>query len=220
MEAELFQTQGKHSLLYVADPLCTWSYAFGPSIAALREKYSDKIEFSLVLGGYRFGSNVEPFTQESTDRLRYVWKEAERISKRKFDYEILKRRDLVLDSEPSCRAVIAAQRLAPGTAFEFMDSLSYGFHALGKDPTDPEVFIGIARDFGMKESEFRELYSAKETVLETETDFNYGFQLGVTGFPTLVFSDGIERGILTKGYLSFEEVDSILADYFRSIGRF
>ncbi|EQA36441.1 DSBA-like thioredoxin domain protein [Leptospira inadai serovar Lyme str. 10] len=216
---ELHRPSGKHSLIYVADPLCAWSYGFGPSILKLKSKYEDKIDFSLVMGGLKYGPGVESFTPEVTDRLRYQWKEVERVSGRKFHYEILNRRDLRFDSEPACRAVIAAQRVAPALAFEYLEALSFGFHAAGKDPTDLNTFLSIASDLSIHESDFEELYRREETSLETENDFNYGFLLGVTGFPTLVFSDGLERGILAKGFLPYEEIDSIFSDYFRSIGQ-
>nr|WP_156895954.1 DsbA family protein [Leptospira broomii] len=217
---ELLRPSDKRSLIYVADPLCAWSYGFGPSILKLKSKYEDKIDFSLVLGGLKYGVDVESFIPEMTDRLRYLWKEVERVSGRKFQYEILNREDLIFDSEPACRAVITAQRLAPTLAFEYLDSLSFSFHAGGKDPTDLNTFLSVASDLSINESDFEELYQREETSLETKTDFNYGFLLGVTGFPTLVFSDGLERGILTKGFLPYEEVESIFTDYFRSIGQF
>ncbi|EPG74473.1 DSBA-like thioredoxin domain protein [Leptospira fainei serovar Hurstbridge str. BUT 6] len=217
---ELPRPTSKHSLIYVADPLCPWSYGFGQSILKLKSKYEDKIDFSLVLGGFRFGPDIESFTPEMTDRLRYLWKDVERASGRSFQYEILNRRDLVFDSEPACRAVITAQRLAPILTFEYLNALSFSFHAAGQDPTDLNTFLSVASDLSINKSDFEELYRSEETSLETKNDFNYGFLLGVTGFPTLVFSDGLERGILTKGFLPYEEVESIFADYFRSIGQF
>ncbi|TGJ98848.1 DsbA family protein [Leptospira langatensis] len=220
MDLEIKRPEGKHSIVYVADPICTWCYGFAPIFQKIREKYSDKIDFTLVLGGLRYGQEVEAFTEEVTDKLKYLWKEVERISKRSFHYEILKDRSILYDSEPGSRAVITAQRLDPKISFAYLDRLSESFHAQGKNPNDFQNYLDIAEEFSLSPQEFQEVYQREETLLETRNDFNYGYILGVTGFPCLVFSDGIDRGILTKGFLPFSEVDEILSDYFRSIGTF
>ncbi|EIE03240.1 DSBA-like thioredoxin domain protein [Leptospira licerasiae serovar Varillal str. VAR 010] len=210
----------KHSILYVADPVCAWCYGFSPVFEKIREKYSDKIEFTLVLGGLKYGPEAENFTEEVTEKLKYLWKEVERISKRNFHYDILQDRNIRYDSEPGSRAVITAQRINPSLSFSFLDKLLESFHSKGKDPSSFETYAEIASELSFPLDEFKELYYREETLLETRNDFNYGYILGVTGFPCLVFSDGLDRGILTKGYSSFEEVDALLGDYFRSIGQY
>lgn len=211
----------KHSILYVADPICAWCYGFSPVFAKIREKYSDKIEFTLVLGGLKYGPEVENFSDaEVTEKLKYLWKEVERISKRSFHYDILQNRSIKYDSEPGSRAVITAQRINPSISFAFLDKLLENFHSKGKDPGDFETYSEIASELSLPLDEFKELYDREETLMETRNDFNYGYILGVTGFPCLVFSDGLDRGILVKGYSSFQEVDGLLGDYFRSIGQY
>ncbi|WP_341476457.1 DsbA family protein [Leptospira wolffii] len=219
MDLEIKRPEGKHSIVYVADPICAWCYGFAPIFSKIREKYSDRIEFTLVLGGLRFGPEAEPFTEEFAEKQKYHWKDVERVSGRSFDYEILKNKNLVYDSEPGARAIITAQRLDPNLSFEYMDRLSEMFHAQGKDPNEPAIHLEIAEQLSLNPKDFRDLYEREETRLEVRNDFNYGYILGVTAFPCLVFSDGIDRGILTRGYLPFAEVDEILSDYFRSIGR-
>ncbi len=220
MDLEIKRPEGKHSIVYVADPICAWCYGFAPIFTKIREKFSDKIDFTLVLGGLSIAEEVESFSEEVSERLKYHWKEVERTSGRTFGYEILKNPNISADSEPGSRAIITAQRLNPNIAFDFLDRVSEKFHAEGKDPTKLETFLEAAEEFSLPLQEFREIYERKETLLEARNDFNYGYVLGVTGFPCLVFSDGIDRGILTKGFLSFSEVDEILSDYFRSIGKF
>ncbi|PJZ69417.1 protein-disulfide isomerase [Leptospira perolatii] len=216
----MVEANRKHSLLYVADPLCPWSYGFAPVFQRIREKYSNSIEFSLVLGGTQFGADAETFSDELVEKLRYSWKEVERITGRSFNYETLKRRDLRYDSEPACKAIISIQRLRPEVTFDFLDAISLEFHAKGADPSEQKTFATLSESFGVPTDEFQEMYARPETSLETLNDFQYGFSLGVTSFPALVFSDGFERGILSRGYLPFSEVDSMLGDYFRSIGKF
>ncbi|WP_167882386.1 DsbA family protein [Leptospira sarikeiensis] len=218
MSLEVKRPDTKHSIIYVADPICAWCYGFAPVFEKIREKYSDKIDFTLVLGGLKYGSDTEVFSEGFTETLKYLWKEVERTSKRNFEYEILKDRFIRYDSEPGSRAVITAQRLNPSLTFSFLDKLLESFHAKGKDPNDFQTYAEIAKELSLPEDEFKELYYREETLLETRNDFNYGYILGVSGFPCLVFSDGLDRGILTKGYSSFEEVDGLLGDYFRSIG--
>lgn len=96
-----------------------------------------------------------------------------------------------------------------------MNALSKSFYFENQDPTSIETFVKLSEKFGITAQEFKSIF--EDTDLETRNDFYYGFSLGVSVFPSLVFSDGIENGILTRGYCTFEQVDSILKEYFREL---
>lgn len=207
----------KHSILYAADPLCPWCYGFGPVVQKIREEYKDKIRFDLVLGGLRFGDSAEVLTSESARVLKHEWKDAEFITKQPFQLAPLEQKEFRYDSFASCKAVVSAQKIKPEITFDFLNAISKAFFHESRDPNSIETFIAVAETFEIDPNEFRSVYENGDTDLETKNDFFFGFSLGVSAFPTLVFSDGLENGILTRGYYSYEQVDSILKDYFRSV---
>ncbi|MBM9579598.1 DsbA family protein [Leptospira sp. 201903070] len=207
----------QHSILYAADPLCPWSYGFGPVFEKIQQEYKDKIRFSLVLGGLRFGESAVPLTSEFSRVLKHEWKDAEALTKQPFQLEILEKKELKYDSFPACRAVISAQKIRPEIAFQYLHGLSKSFYHENRDPTSPETFLGLAEKFEISKKEFLSVFEDKDTEAETLNDFYFGFSLGVSAFPSLVFSDGMESGILARGYHSYEQLDSILKDYFRAV---
>ncbi|EQA53453.1 DsbA family protein [Leptospira kmetyi] len=206
----------QHSILYAVDPLCPWCYGFGPVVEKIRETYKDKIRFSLVLGGLRFEDSSEFLTPELARILKHEWKDAESITKQPFNTDFLNRKDFKYDSFPSCKAVISVQKIDPLIAFNYLNALSKAFYLENSDPTSYETFENLAEKFGIPAATFKTVFEDKDTDLETRNDFYFGFSLGVGAFPSLVFSDGTENGILTRGYCTYEEVDSILKDYFRA----
>ncbi|TGM09795.1 DsbA family protein [Leptospira barantonii] len=206
----------QHSILYAVDPLCPWCYGFGPVFEKIRETYQDKIRFSLVLGGLRFENSSEFLTPELARILKHEWKDAEAITKQPFNTDFLNRKEFKYDSFPACKAVISVQKIDPTIVFDYLNALSKAFYLENSDPTSLETFADLSEKFGISSSKFKTVFEDKDTDLETRNDFYFSFSLGVGAFPSLVFSDGMENGILTRGYCTYEEVDSILKDYFRA----
>ncbi|EMY78724.1 thioredoxin [Leptospira weilii serovar Ranarum str. ICFT] len=205
----------RHSILYAADPLCPWCYGFGPILQKVREDYKSKIRFSLVLGGLRFENSAEFLTPELARTLKHEWKDAESATKRPFRWGLLDGNDFLYDSFPACKAVISVQKINPEIAFDYLNALSESFHFENQDPTSFRTFVTLSEKFGISAEEFQSVFENTDT--ETRNDFYFGFSLGVSAFPSLIFSDGLESGILTRGFCTYEQVDSILKDYFRAI---
>ncbi|EMO26732.1 hypothetical protein LEP1GSC170_1401 [Leptospira interrogans serovar Bataviae str. HAI135] len=178
-------------------------------------RIQNKIRFSLVLGGLRFEEGAELLTPELARILKHEWKDAESTTKQPFSLGFLERTNFRYDSFPACKAVISVQKIKPEIAFEYLNALSKSFYFKNQDPTSIETFVKLSEKFGITAQEFKSIF--EDTDLETRNDFYYGFSLGVSVFPSLVFSDGIENGILTRGYCTFEQVDSILKEYFREL---
>lgn len=80
----------RHSILYVTDPLCPWCYGFGSVMKRIKEKYENKIRFSLVLGGLRFEESAELLTPELARVLKHEWKDAEFTTKQSFRWVLEK----------------------------------------------------------------------------------------------------------------------------------
>ncbi|WP_036041508.1 DsbA family protein [Leptospira alstonii] len=207
----------QHSILYTADPLCPWCYGFGPILQKIREEYKNKIRFSLVLGGLRFENSAEFLTPELARTLKHEWKDAEFITKRPFRWGFLDGKNFRYDSFPACKAVISVQKIKPEIAFDYLNILSESFHFENQDPTSFRTFVALSEKFGISAEEFQSVFEEKETDMETRNDFYFGFSLGVSAFPSLIFSDGQESGILTRGFCTYEQVDSILKDYFKAM---
>jgi putative protein-disulfide isomerase len=196
----------KPELLYVGDPLCSWCWGFAPSLRELRSRHADRFRFRLLVGGLRTGEHALPLDETLRRYLSHAWREVERRSGQPFDHGFLERATFVYDTEPACRAVVAARRLDPEGVFEFNESLQEAFYARGEDPTNVETFVSVARARGLDERSFRDELVSEATVRETRADFERARDLGVLGFPTTLLRTASELRLVASGFLPPDEL--------------
>ena len=90
--------------------MCSWCYGFAPVIAALAERFEDRLPLQIVMGGLRAG-NAEPMRAEDKDYIRGAWTQVDAATGQPFDMSFFDRESFVYDTEPACRAVV--DRAAP-----------------------------------------------------------------------------------------------------------
>jgi putative protein-disulfide isomerase len=193
-------------LVYFADPMCSWCYGFSPVIAALAERFEDRLPLDLVMGGLRAG-NTEPMRAEDKDYIRSAWTRVGAASGQPFDFSFFDREGFLYDTEPACRAVVTARRLLPRMALPFMARIQQAFYAENRDMTATEEIAGVAEEAGFDRAAFNAAFDAAETRNETFRDFLTAQSLGIHGFPTLI-AGSEEKGyaLLTNGYRPLEDL--------------
>jgi putative protein-disulfide isomerase len=193
-------------LVYFADPMCSWCYGFSPVIAALAERFEDRLPLDLVMGGLRAG-NTEPMRQQDKDYIRSAWTRVGAATGQPFDMDFFTREGFVYDTEPACRAVVAARRLMPRMALPFMARVQQAFYAENRDMTAPEEIAEVAEEAGFDRAGFAQAFASPEARNETFRDFLTAQSLGIRGFPTLI-AGSEERGyaLLTNGYRPLEDL--------------
>jgi putative protein-disulfide isomerase len=198
--------QAQTRLVYFADPMCSWCYGFSPVIAALAERFEDRLPLSLVMGGLRAG-NTEPMRPQDKDTIRNAWSRVGAASGQPFDFSFFDREGFVYDTEPACRAVVTARRLLPRMALPFMARVQQAFYAENRDMTAAEEIAGVAEEAGFDRAGFGEAFAATETRNETVRDFMTAESLGIHGFPTVI-AGSQEKGyaLLTNGYRPLEDL--------------
>jgi putative protein-disulfide isomerase len=193
-------------LVYFADPMCSWCYGFSPVIAALAERFEDRLPLDLVMGGLRAG-NAEPMRAEDKDYVRSAWTRVGAASGQPFDFSFFDREAFVYDTEPACRAVVTARRLMPRMALPFMARVQQAFYAENRDMTATEEISGVAEEAGFDRTGFAAAFMAAETRNETFRDFLTAQSLGIQGFPTLIAgSEDKGYALLTNGYRPLEDL--------------
>jgi putative protein-disulfide isomerase len=193
-------------LVYFADPMCSWCYGFSPVIAALAERFEDRLPLDLVMGGLRAG-NTEPMRDKDKEFIRSSWTRVGAATGQPFDLSFFDRDGFVYDTEPACRAVVTARRLMPRMALPFMARVQQAFYAENRDMTAADEIAQVAEEAGFDQSGFAAAFSAAETRNETFRDFLTAESLGIRGFPTLI-AGSEERGyaLLTNGYRPLEDL--------------
>jgi putative protein-disulfide isomerase len=193
-------------LVYFADPMCSWCYGFSPVIAALAERFEDRLPLDPVMGGLRAG-NAEPMRAEDKEYIRSAWTRVGASSGQPFDFSFFDREGFVYDTEPACRAVVTARRLLPRMALPLMARIQQAFYAENRDMTAAEEIAGVAEEAGFDRAAFSAAFATAETRNETFRDFLTAQSLGIHGFPTLI-AGSQEKGyaLLTNGYRPLEDL--------------
>ena len=201
------------TLLYFADPMCSWCWGFQPVMANIREKTAASADCVIFTGGLRpFTEHV--MTNEDKAKVRGHWGHVQEASGQPFDFDFFERTDFTYDTEPACRAVVAVRRLKPEFAHPMLDRLHRAFYAENRDVTDADVLADLAAEVGVDRSDFQIAHAADETKQETLADFHYAQRSQITGFPTLVgVTEGAKPMLLTIGYRPWADMEPAIDDW-------
>jgi len=192
-------------LLYIADPLCSWCYGFGPELARVLERHPDA-ELELLMGGLR-PYNTEPMSERFKEMLRGHWKDASGLP---FSEAILGVPGFVYDTEPPCRAVVTARALFAGGALGFMKAIQSAFYRDGLDVTRAAALADLAQASGYGREAFVTRFESQAAEDETRADFAQAQALGVSGFPTLALAHGRELFLVTSGFVAADVLEQRL----------
>jgi putative protein-disulfide isomerase len=197
-------------LLYVMDPMCSWCYGFAPVAEALVEQaQAAGVELHIVVGGLRTGSGaaLEPTTR------RYIlehWQAVHEATGQPFKFDGALPDGFVYDTEPACRALVAARSLAPDCAWTLLKLIQQAFYAQGRDVTHASVLVELAEQAGLPRIEFADVFDRAEQHTATAADFTWVQDLGIAGFPTLLAERNGQLALLTNGYQPLSELSPLL----------
>jgi putative protein-disulfide isomerase len=205
-------------LIYVGDPMCSWCYGFGKELSALTARMPD-LKLEVVVGGIRAGATDVLDAAGKRCRLQH-WQRVEALSGLPFNREAFAQREgFVYDTEPVCRAVVAARRIAGEAGLlSVFRALQNGFYAHGRDTTDGHVLSDIAvkvlDEMGIQVGvdEFYALWAAAETKEETRRDFARARALGVASFPTLLVEGKGQTVCVHEGYAGVDQLEQRLRE--------
>lgn len=201
----------KH-FLYVADPMCSWCWGFSPAITKIAEEFGEQAPVRVMVGGLRPGT-TEPMDDQKKTMIRTHWEHVHEASGQPFDFSFFDLDGFVYDTEPACRAVVAARKLDESKALGFLGVLHRSFYAEKRDITDASVLADIAEEFGLPRSEFELTHASPESREETLADFHFAQQSGITGFPTLLAIEDSKPLMVTAGFQKWENLAEPLAGW-------
>jgi putative protein-disulfide isomerase len=200
-------------LIYVGDPMCSWCYGFDKELAALMERVPD-LGLEIIVGGVRAGATEVLDEIGKQFRLRH-WARVEAASGMPFNREaFVAREGFIYDTEPICRAVVAARRLmGPYGLLWTFRALQHAFYVDGLDTTDGRVLAEVAattmRQMGVPidAARFFDTWADAETIQETRRDFQRARTLGVSSFPALLLGEAGHVHLVSPGFANVDELE-------------
>lgn len=207
-----------YHLIYIADPMCSWCYGFGPQLNALLDALPGT-QLDIVTGGLR-AYNTEILDNATTATILTHWKHVEEASGLPFSTESMMRPGFIYDTEPACRAVVTARILGEDlpsrSILDVFHAIQRAFYAEGRDVTNLQVLAEIGASAltaasgrnGLAEqpiapidnTEFLNVLSAASTISETRQDFAQAQRWGIQGYPALVMEHDAKLHLICSGY--------------------
>ncbi len=204
-------------LLYVADPMCSWCYGFGPELATLAEGHG--LGVRVLMGGLRPGPSAQVLDDRLRRYLRDTWTKISEITGRPFDLGFLDREGWVYDTELPARAVVVVRELAPDVAWPFFERVQRAFYAEGVDITDPAVYPDLVAEFpDVDGAAFEEALTGDDSRKAAWRDFAEARRMGVEGFPALFLRDGVRVVPLAFGYRKAEDITPLVSSALTPVG--
>jgi len=196
-------------LLYVMDPMCSWCWGFAPVAAALIARAREAgIETRLVVGGLRTGSSA----LDASTR-RYIlehWQAVNQATGQPFQLDGAMPEGFVYDTEPACRALVAARNLDVPRSWALLDLIQQAFYQRGEDVTLAPRLVELAEQAGFDRATFAEVFNSSDTRTTTAADFTWVQDLGIAGFPTLLAERNGQLALLTNGYQPLTALQPLL----------
>jgi putative protein-disulfide isomerase len=197
--------------VYVGDPMCSWCWGFAPALERLEGRYG--IPLRTVMGGLRTGPAADEMDQAAREQLATYWDGVAERTGQPFTHASLERNGWRYDTEPSCRAVVALREVAPAETLRWVARLHRAFYVEGVDVTDLQVFPDLLEGFDVDPERYRQALTDPGTLERTHEDFAEARRYGATAFPTLLFRDGEELGIVTRGYVEWDALEPALTGW-------
>lgn len=211
-------------LIFVGDPMCSWCYGFGKEMTALAELHPE-MPVEIVVGGLRAGATDVLDHAGKVFRLAH-WARVEEASGLPFNREgLMARQNFVYDTEPICRAVVAARVIAPNSdSLAVFRALQRGFYVEAVDTTDGQVLARLATDalreegYSIDADDFYKVWAVQSTIELARQDFARSRAMGVNSFPALFMEINGKTQSLSSGYAHVAELEQRLQSMLQPAG--
>lgn len=196
-------------LLYVMDPMCSWCWGFAPVAQALIAQAQDAgVQTQLVVGGLRSGSSA--LDSATRQYILEHWQAVAEATGQPFRFDGAMPDGFVYDTEPACRALVAARGLHGADVWTLLELIQRAFYELALDVTRAPQLVDLAEQAGYAREAFAAAFSSADTRAQTAADFSWVQDLGIAGFPTLLAERKGQLALLTNGYQPLDKLEPLL----------
>ena len=172
-----------YTLYHVHDPMCSWCYAFKPTLDELKRNLDTNIKIQHVVGGLAKHSD-EIMPEDMQDKIQNIWFEIEKTVGTKFNHDFwdkcLPRRSTYL----ACQATMLARY--DNKEDEMIEAIQKAYYQNAQNPSDASTLIKLAKQIGMDEKKFEEDLKSEKIENDLQNELNFRRSIHVRAFPSLV----------------------------------
>lgn len=200
--------QPQIDLYYVTDPLCSFCWAFEPTLRKFRYQYAKYIaNDTTVLGGMiekweKFGGDSANGISKAADVAQH-WREIGDYTRMVIDGRIWL--DEPIDSSyPSSQAFLIVQRDYPELAKVFLRKLRETVMMWNQDISKRDVLESILEEMSLDAEGILDEAESFEGRMLMNSDLSLAQALTATGFPTVVMVNQNNQGVKVVGAQSLD----------------
>ena len=191
--------------------MCSWCWAYRPTMLQLRENLPAAVTCQNVLGGLA-PDNDQPMPEQTRLMVQGHWRQIESSLGTKFNFDFWAENQPRRDTYKACRAVIAASR--QGAEEEMIESIQKAYYLRAMNPSEVPVLVELAVELGLDRGLFQADLGSAQTHSELHRQLLLRDKLMVRSFPSLVFEQGSRHKFISHDYLdygnSLAEIDRLI----------
>ena len=188
------------NLIYVHDPLCSWCWAFCPTLAELLRPIPASLNDKRLLGGLAPDSDA-PMPDDLRHYLIQTWQRIqEQVPGTEFNFDFWKRCRPRRSTYPACRAVIAARQQDPSSEAPMIGKIQRAYYTEARNPSESAVLVELSTEIGLDAHRFLNDLRSDKTEHTLREEIARAGRLGANTFPTLVLEVGNSRWPIPVNY--------------------
>ena len=192
----------KTKIVYVGDPMCSTCWGMSNELLHLQQSFYGELDFEVWVGGLRPGGG-DPWDNGFKTFLKSHWKSVNELTGQPFEYSFFDRETFSYDTEPACRAVVAAKEIDVTKAFTFFEAIQRKFYVENEDPCKEEFYASICYELGINYFSFLDLFRDEVIRKKAYREFLKCREYGVISFPTVFVIKEQTNHFIANGYMNF-----------------
>jgi putative protein-disulfide isomerase len=202
------------TLYYAHDPMCSWCWAFRPSLNALLAELPKQINVIRLLGGLA-ADNDEPMTEETRAYVQRNWQVIkQQVPETKFNYDFWDQCQPRRSTYPACRAVIAAREQSKEHESEMILAIQQAYYLQARNPSDISTLIDLAIEIGLDKENFSKDIQSLEIDEILRQEIKQSHRLGLNVFPSLLLDIGEKQIRIEPDYINVDVMLKRMNQYF------
>ena len=208
----LLMTEQTPVLYYAHDPMCSWCWAYRPTMLQLRENLPEGLGWQNVLGGLA-ADNDEPMLEQTRLMVQGHWRKIQPTVGTGFNFDFWSLCQPRRDTYKACRAVVAA---SSQQAEEVMiEAIQKAYYLRAMNPSDPSILTDLAVELGLDRSRFMEDFDSQQTEANLRSQLLLRDRLMVKSFPSLVFEHDSKYKNVAHDYQDYRNSLAEIQGYIR-----
>ncbi|ODB86363.1 thioredoxin [Candidatus Thiodiazotropha endoloripes] len=176
----------KRQLYYIHDPMCSWCWAFRPTLHRLLNNLPSEISSRYLLGGLAPDSDL-PMDVNLRRKIEGTWKTIQsKIPGTDFNYDFWRKNTPRRSTYPACRSVIAAREIDSSKEDEMIYAIQQAYYLNAMNPSDYHTLENLAMNIGINGSQFSKVFRSDVTANQLHKEIGQCRTMGVYSFPSLV----------------------------------